>query len=240
MIRKNILITGSAKRIGKVLAYHLAAKGHNLALHYNKSKNDVLQLQQELSAKYENQQFKIFSCNLGDEEECRELLDKVLLQFDHLDVLINNASVFDPGVIQQTSLELYNSQLDVNLKAPFILTRDFALNNGKGIIINFLDTRITTNSSSHAAYSISKVALAHLTKMAALEFGPKIRVNGIAPGATLAPKGADDDYLKKLAARTPMKHPSGLDPILQSIDYIFENQNLTGQILYCDGGEQLL
>jgi NAD(P)-dependent dehydrogenase (short-subunit alcohol dehydrogenase family) len=240
MIRTNTLITGSAKRIGKALAYHLAEKGHNLALHYNKSKGDVLKLQQDLNAKYKDQQFKIFSCNLGDETECRELLDKVLLQFDKLDVLINNASVFDPGVIQQTSLELYNAQLNVNLRAPFILTRDFALNNGKGNIINFLDTRISSNSNSHAAYSISKVALAHLTKMSALEFGPGIRVNGIAPGATLPPEGAGDDYLKNLAAKTPMRYPSGLEPILQSVDYILRNQNLTGQILYCDGGEQLL
>jgi NAD(P)-dependent dehydrogenase (short-subunit alcohol dehydrogenase family) len=167
-------------------------------------------------------------------------MDKVMNHFGKLDVLVNNASVFDPGIIRETDLQLYRQQMDVNLKAPFFLSRDFILNNKKGVIVNFLDTRITGYSNSHAAYSISKVALAHLTKMMALECGPQVRVNGIAPGATLAPEGKGDDYLKNLAQKTPMKVPGGVQPILQSIDYILENDNLTGQILYCDGGEQLL
>jgi NAD(P)-dependent dehydrogenase (short-subunit alcohol dehydrogenase family) len=108
------------------------------------------------------------------------------------------------------------------------------------VIINLLDTRITTYSNSHAAYSLSKVAFAHLTKMSALEFSPKIRVNGIALGATLAPKNEGEDYLNRIAERTPMKVAGGILPVLQSLDYILENQNLTGQILFCDGGEQLL
>lgn len=238
--RQTVLITGAAKRIGKMISLHLAEKGFNIAIHYNQSKKAAIELQNSLQEQFEKQTFKIFQTDLSNTQDCDDLIDKVLSHFENLDFLINSASVFEPGIIRETSIELFQNQMNVNLLAPFILSRNYAMNCKQGIIVNFLDTRITTNSNSHAAYSISKVAFSHLTKMSALEFAPKIRVNGIAPGATLPPENQTDEYLINLAKNTPMKKPGGIVAVLQSLDYIIENKNLTGQILYCDGGEQLL
>ncbi len=240
MTCKTALITGAAKRIGKSIAMHMAKNGFSIAIHYNSSKNDAISLQTDLVNKYPEQKFKIFKSDLNSAQDTDRLIDKVLLHFEKIDVLINNASVFDPGVIQETSVKLFQDQMNVNLLAPFILSRDYAMNSESGLIINLLDTRIASYSNLYAAYSLSKVGLAHLTKMAALEFAPKIRVNGIAPGATLPPVDKGEEYLQRLAEKTPMKISGGIEPILQSLDYILANQNLTGQILYCDGGEQLL
>ena len=237
---QTVLITGAAKRIGRLMSLHLAKSGYDIAIHYNNSKKAAIELQNSLQEKYSDQSFKIFQADLNDTQDCDALIDKVLIHFETLDILINNASVFDPGVIRETSVKLFQNQMSVNLLAPFILSRNYAMNCKQGLIVNFLDTRIKTNSNTHAAYSISKVAFAHLTKMAALEFAPQIRVNGIAPGATLPPEDQDEEYLLNLAKNTPMKVPGGIVPVLQSLDYIIENKNLTGQILYCDGGEQLL
>lgn len=235
-----VLITGAAKRIGQYFANHLAKKGYSIAIHYNSSKKDALKLQSELTSAHPKQRFKIFQCDLSIAEESEKLIDNVLKHFDKIDVLINNASVFDAGVIGETSLELYRSQMNVNLFAPFVLSRDYSMNTKTGLIVNLLDTRISSNFNSHAAYSLSKQSLAYLTKMSALEFAPNIRVNGIAPGATLPPIDQGEGYLQLMAEKTPMKVAGGIKPILQSLDYIIENKNLTGQILYCDGGEQLL
>jgi len=240
MIYKTALITGASKRIGKSIAMHLAKKGFNIAIHYNLSKKDAVDLQTDLHEKYPSRRVKIFQCDLNSVDDADGLIDKVLLQFESIDVLVNNASVFDSGVIRSTSVKLLQNQMNVNFLAPFILCRDYAMNSKHGLIVNFLDTRITKYSNSYAAYSLSKVALAHLTKMAALEFAPNIRVNGIAPGATLPPEDQGEEYLLKIAENTPMKVPGGIEPVLQSLDYILENKNLTGQILFCDGGEQLL
>jgi NAD(P)-dependent dehydrogenase (short-subunit alcohol dehydrogenase family) len=109
----------------------------------------------------------------------------------------------------------------------------------EGTIINFVDTRIVNNKSNFAAYSLSKKALWELTKMTALELGPKIRVNAIAPGLSLPPEEKGEDYLWKLAENITMKRPGGLEPILKSLDYILNNDYLTGQLLFCDGGENL-
>ncbi len=240
MTNRTALITGAAKRIGKFIAMHMAKKGFNIAIHYNSSINDAICLQTDLANRFPNQKFKIFKCDLSCAKDSEGFLDRVLQYFEKIDILVNNASVFDPGVIRETSVELFQDQMNVNFFAPFILSRDYAMNSTKGIIVNLLDTRIANNSNSHAAYSLSKVGLAHLTKMAALEFAPDIRVNGIAPGATLPPEDQGEEYLQRLAEKTPMKISGGIEPILQSLDYILVNQNLTGQILYCDGGEQLL
>ena len=153
--------------------------------------------------------------------------------------MVNNASVFDGSFLKKTSPELFDKQLDVNLKAPFFLMRDFANYCKKGNIINFVDTRITTNKSDFAAYSLSKKGLWEITKMAALEFAPEVRVNAIAPGVTLPPEDKDENYLEKLAQNIPMRKPGGVEPILKSIDYILENDHLTGQLLFADGGEKL-
>ncbi len=238
MERKIALITGSAKRIGNELALHLAKQNWSLALHYNTSQTEVFALRDCLKSMYPKQVFKVFCCNLSDNTE--SLIAEVYKEFGQIDLLINNASVYSSSSIKETSLELFNDQMNVNFKAPFILMRDYANLCKKGVILNFLDTKINKLVSDYAAYSLSKIALSHLTQMGALEFGPAIRVNGIAPGSTLAPPHSNSNYLDDRAALTPMKKTGGMQPILKSLDYILDNDFLTGQILYCDGGEHLV
>jgi len=236
---KTALITGAAKRVGKEIATHLADQGWDIALHYHTSKDDAILFRDELAKFYPDQQFVLFNADLNQSEEVEKLISQVVRKMERLDLLINNASVFEPSLLSQTSTELFDRYMNVNFRAPFILMRDFAQQIKHGVIINFVDTRIVTNQSSFAAYSLSKKGLWEITKMAALEFGPNIRVNAIAPGLILPPEEKGEDYLWKLAENIAMKRPGGLDPILKSLDYILTNEYLTGQLLFCDGGENL-
>nr|WP_321353639.1 SDR family NAD(P)-dependent oxidoreductase [uncultured Draconibacterium sp.] len=238
-MKRTALITGASKRIGRSLTEHLAEKGWNVVVHYNSSVKGANGLVEDLSAKYPDQEFRAVQANLAETDEVVALIPKLAAEKIKVDLLVNNASVFDRGYLKGTSGELLDSQIDVNLKAPFFLIRDFANYFKTGNIINFVDTRITSNASNFTAYSISKKALWELTKMAALEFAPDIRVNAIAPGVTLPPEDEDEDYLEKLAQGIPMKKPGGVEPILKSLDYILENDHLTGQLLFADGGENL-
>lgn len=238
-MRNTALITGSSKRIGNSIAGHLAAKGWNIAVHFNHSENPAAELVRELLLNYPQQKFKMFKANLANINEVNKLLPNVISEMGEINLLVNNASVFDPAYLKETSVELFDAQLNVNLKAPFFLIRDFANQSKKGNIINFVDTRVTSNKSNFAAYSLSKKALWDLTQMAALELAPEIRVNAIAPGVTLPPEDKEEDYLQNLAQNIPMKKPGGLDPILRSVDFILENNHLTGQLLFADGGENL-
>lgn len=238
-MERTALVTGASKRIGKAITVHLASSGWNVIVHYNSSVNEAKKLVDDLATKFPKQKFNSLAADLANSTEVAALIPKVISQFGEFDLLVNNASVFDKGYLHETSLKLFDSQFDINLKAPFFLMRDFASYCKNGIVINFVDTRIASNKSNFAAYSLSKKGLWELTKMAALEFAPNIRVNAIAPGATLAPEHEDESYLQKLAQNIPMKQPGGLVPILKTIDYILENTFLTGQLLFADGGESL-
>lgn len=236
---KTALITGAAKRVGKAMALHLAAQGWNIAIHYNTSEADAKLLLKQLKSSFPNQQFELFSADLSNAPEVETLVSRVADAMQNIDLLINNASVFDRADFAGTDTKFLDRQMNVNFRAPFILTREFVRLAKNGLIINFADTRITNNKSNFAAYSLSKKSLWEMTKMAALEFGPNIRVNAIAPGLTLPSEEKDEDYLWKLAGNIAMKRPGGLDPILKSLDYIVSNDYLTGQLLFCDGGENL-
>ena len=238
-MKQTALITGASKRIGKVLAEHLADKGWNVVIYYNSSEKPARDLVAELSTKYPQQKFASFQANLTEICEVEKVIPNVITAFGNVNLLINNASVFDGSHIKDTSVELFDSQFNVNFKAPFFLIRDFANFCKIGNIINFVDTRVTSNKSNFAAYSLSKKALWELTKMAALELAPDIRVNAIAPGVTLSPENEDENYLLNLAKNIPMKKPGGLEPIIKSLDFILENNHLTGQLIFADGGENL-
>lgn len=236
---KTALITGAAKRVGKAMALHLATLGWNVAIHYNSSDELAIKLLREITNKFPGQQFGIFKADLNLSGEVEWLIPNVIRKMGNIDLLINNASVFEASRLKKTTTEFLDQQMNVNFRAPFILMRDFATHFKSGVIINFTDTRIVNNQSNFAAYSISKKALWELTKMAALEFGPDVRVNAIAPGLTLPPEEKGDDYLMKLAEKIAMKRPGGLEPVLKSLDFILNNDYLTGQLLFCDGGENL-
>jgi pteridine reductase len=238
-MNQTALITGGAKRVGRAITEHLADKGWNVIIHYNRSAEDAITLVQDLSTKYPKQLFSSVTANLANSHEVVSLIPNIVGKRGPFDLLVNNASVFDKAYFKATSEELFDKQIDVNFKSPFILMRDFAKACKKGNIINFVDTRITTSKSDYSAYTLSKKALWEATKMAALEFAPKIRVNAIAPGVTLAPEGEGEEYLQKLAQNIPMKKPGGIPPILNSVDYILGNDHLTGQLLFADGGENL-
>ncbi len=195
MMNNTVLITGGSKRIGRAVTEHLARKGWNVIIHYNHSAEAAIALVQDLIAEYPKQLFSSVTANLANSHEVLSLIPEIVEKRGPFDLLVNNASVFDKGKFMETSEELFDSQMNVNLKAPFFLMRDFAKYCKKGNIINFVDTRITNNKSEYAAYSLSKKALWESTKMAALELAPEIRVNAIAPGVTLAPADEGEDYL---------------------------------------------
>lgn len=238
-MKQTALITGSARRIGKGIALHLAFRGWNLALHYNTSNRTAERLQEELQREYPEQEFVLFQSDLQNPFAVEQLIGGVIDVFGELSLLINNAAIFEASTIRESHFDLLDRLMMVNYRAPFLLIRDFARKVGAGSIVNMVDTRITNSQSDHAAYSLSKKALWELTKMAALEFAPDIRVNAIAPGVTLPPEDKDESYLWNLARKIPMKKPGGIEPILKSLDYILDNDHLTGQLLFCDGGQNL-
>jgi len=232
------LVTGAARRIGREIALYLAKSGYRVAIHYRNSKQEARTLKNQIAAM--GGKAGLFFCDLAKPRQAEKLIAKVCQKFPDLNLLVNNASEFKPSQWKSLNLEQLKSDLNTNLLAPIILTRDFARACSSGHVINIVETHITQSQSRHAAYLLSKKSLAEFTKMAAVEFSPKLRVNAIAPGLILAPIKKPKSYLQRLSKNVPLKKTGNTQNITQSIAFLLNNDYVNGQILFNDGGEHLL
>ena len=239
-MRKTVLITGAAKRLGAALSRSLADQGWEVVLHYNSSRDDAYALSQELKVKYPDRIFPVLQCDLSNADADISLFERLPEGIKELDALINNASTFNTGTIEDTSPGLLRKEMQINFEAPFYLLQSFKNSFERGCIINILDTKISTNEASHAAYLLAKKNLAALTSMAALSFAPDFRVNAVAPGPVLSPPRKNDDYLMGIAEKTPLKKKVELSDLASSVSFLLNTSSVTGQILFCDSGLHLL
>jgi len=231
-------VTGAAKRIGAHVALHLAKAGYAVALHYHRSKSEAMATAQAIYKT--GVRCELFCCDLSNESQTLKLLPEVHKAFPNLNVLINSASIFIPDQFGAADLSLFKTHWDINFKAPYILTSEFARLVKKGQVINFVDANVVKYKTQYADYLMTKKALLEFTKMAAVQWGPAIRVNGISPGMILAPVNNQPDDRVKRAKKIPLQRVGSPAHILQSVQFLLENDYLTGQIIANDGGESLV
>ena len=232
---KAALITGGGNRIGKAIGLFLAGKGYQIAIHYQKSDPKALIKEIEKSGGVAVP----FQADLNNESEVEKIIPAVIKCFPQLEVLVNNASIFEPGDFKDIDILQLNRNFNINFKAPFILSRDFFNRLKSGNIINMVDAKITHQQHNYNTYLLSKKILMAYTEMAAVEFGPQMRINAIAPGAILPPPGKDETYLMERVGESVLKKTGSKEDILQAVDFLIKNTFVTGQCLYIDGGTHL-
>ena len=225
---KTALITGASKRIGREISLALAQEGVSVAIHYRAELIDLGVNAWAIGADFEKA------------KEYNPLISRTLKLTGKLDILINNASLFLPDTLQQMNYEELIKHIQVNAWVPFVLSRQFAKVTLKGKIINLLDTRIKGYDQQHVAYILSKRMLSTLTKFTALEFAPKITVNGIAPALILPPKGKNKRYLDRMVHTAPLKRHGDPRDVAEAVIYLLKSDYVTGQLINVDGGLNLM
>lgn len=236
---KNVLITGAARRVGRSLALAVARAGANVVVHYGRSDQEAQRLCAEIESL--GRKAYLLSADLADPNQVKDLLPRAL-EFGPLDCLVNNASVFTPLTWENTRLADWERTLQINLTAPFLLSQAFALTlpaGAKGRIVNLLDWRALRPGPDHFAYTISKAALAALTRSMAAALAPRVTVNGLALGAILKPSdGAASEGILDLV---PARRWASLDEVNQALLFFLEGpEYVTGEIIHVDGGRHLL
>jgi NAD(P)-dependent dehydrogenase (short-subunit alcohol dehydrogenase family) len=235
--RPAALVTGGAVRLGKAIALALARAGYDIALHYNSSQGPADETASEI--RQEGAACLTFQLNLRHAAEFDEFMGRIVTAFPQLAVLVNSASAYSQATIADSSPDLFDQQLEVNLRAPFFLTQAFATRVQSGNIINIIDNKIGFNQYQYAAYLLSKKALVELTKMSALEFAPGIRVNGVAPGVVLPASERSQSYIDWRIQGIPLQQQGKPEHITAAILSLLDNPFITGQVLVVDGGESL-
>ncbi|WP_334059312.1 pteridine reductase [Alteromonas sp. S005] len=235
------LITGAAKRIGAAMACKLHNEGYRIIIHYGHSKDDAFALAEKLNS-VRADSATCLQANLCNSEEVNALAQKTLDVWGQLDVLVNNASSFYPTPVGDISEDDWDSLVGSNVKGPLFLSQALApaLEANKGCIINMVDMHIDRPLPNHSVYLIAKTGLASLTQSLAIDLAPRVRVNGIAPGAILWPEREMDDAEKdKLLSSIPLGELGTPEDIANTLLFLVSAPYITGQIIYVDGGRGL-
>lgn len=236
------LITGGAKRVGAVIARTLHAAGYDLALHCRHSLAEADALSTELSTQREGSVL-VLQADLVDLQALPKLLDTTLARYGRLDALINNASAFYPTPLETASLTQWNDLFASNAQAPFFLAQAAlpALRHTGGAIINMVDIYAERALANHPVYVMAKAALVAMTRSLALDLGPDVRVNGVAPGAVMWPSdGKPYADQEAMLMRTPLKRAGTPEDVASAVLWLLRDAPfVTGQIIRIDGGRTL-
>ena len=240
--RPVVLVTGAARRVGAVIARVLHGAGFDLALHCHRSRRELDALIEGFESVRPSSTLPL-QADLADFERLPYLVDATVERFGRLDGLVNNASVFYPGALGEVDQAQWDELFATNARAPFFLAQAAAprLRERAGAIVNLLDIYAERPLPGYAVYCMAKAAQTAMTRALALELGPEIRVNGVAPGAVLWPE--DDDSTarqEKIVARTPLKRAGTPEDVASAVLWLLRDATfVTGQVIAVDGGRSI-
>jgi NAD(P)-dependent dehydrogenase (short-subunit alcohol dehydrogenase family) len=242
---RTVLVTGSARRLGREIALALAAGGWQVAVHYRGSVADaqatVDDCRRVAPARAE---FDCFPADLADEAQVRALLPRVVGRFGQVDAVVNNASLFEHDSVRSFGQEMLFAHLKTNTVAPVLLAQ--ALHEhvceraGNGVVVNLLDQKLWNPNPDFLSYTLSKAALEAANTALAMALAPQLRVVGVAPGLTLTSHLLSDEKFEELHRLSPLGRSSTPQDVAAAVKFALENNSITGTTLLVDGGQHLM
>lgn len=242
-MNKVAIITGASSKIGSSIAEKLAKCKCDLVLNYNTSLEKTKKLREELINKY-NIDVLLIKADLREEKEIKNIIDCAINKYGRIDILINNAAIEHDNTFENKTKEEFMDVLNVNLIAPFLLSKyasKYMIKNKYGKIINIASTNgIDTYYPSSLDYDASKAGLISLTHNLAIELAPYITVNAIAPGWTNTDmnKNLSEEQKKKINERILLKRFANPDEIANVVAFLAspEASYINNEVIRVDGG----
>jgi NAD(P)-dependent dehydrogenase (short-subunit alcohol dehydrogenase family) len=240
------LVTGGARRIGRVIALELARAGHDVALHCHHSQAEAQATAAELRAL--GARAEVFAADLGDDAQCLALLPRVVAAMGAVDAVVNNASLFEYDDAASASAARMAQHWQANTMAPVRLAQALAAHlegrasageNPQGCVVNLLDQKLWNPNPDYFSYTLSKAALREATVLLAQALAPRVRVVGVAPGVTLVSGPMTDAEYAQAHRMTPLQRSSTPDDIARAVRFLMESPAITGTTLLVDGGQHL-
>ncbi|VVT17872.1 SDR family oxidoreductase [Hoeflea sp. EC-HK425] len=235
-----VLVTGAARRIGKAIALDLATHGYGIAVHANSSGEEAEAVASTI--RDAGGSAEVFLADLTDMKAVGALHGQVSERMGVPDVIVNNASVFEADDVRAFDEGLFDRHFAVHVKAPAVLAHTMAENlprDGEGLIVNIIDQRVWKLTPRFFSYTLSKSALWTATQTMAQALAPRIRVNAIGPGPTLANERQKDSDFARQEAAVPLQRGPELAEFGATIRYLHAARSVTGQMIALDGGQHL-
>jgi pteridine reductase len=233
---KTILVTGAARRVGRLLALACGHAGADVIIHHGHSLEEALEVQKEIASL--GRRAWILPADLSNVDEVYRLIPQANA-LAPLYALVNSAAIFEKISLQDTTLEDWERHLSINLTAPFLLSQTFAKQTSHGRIVNIVDWRALRPGADHFPYTVSKAALAAMTKSLAVALAPNITVNALALGAVLPPSDGSS-VSEKIIEQVPAKRWSEAHEVQDALIFLLSGPAyVTGEIIHVDGGRHL-
>jgi NAD(P)-dependent dehydrogenase (short-subunit alcohol dehydrogenase family) len=231
------LVTGGAHRLGRAIAIGLAQKGYAILLHYFHSDDKA----QRTAAELKSLGVDVFvkQADLTDESALASLFSEADSISYPLRVLVNSAAVMSRGSVQTLMPAEWDRIIALNLRAPFRCSQEAAQRMETGLIVNITDVGAQKAWSGFPAYTVSKAGLESLTRILARSLAPRIRVNAIAPGFVFPSKEIPEEEWQRLIRRVPLGRPAHPEEVASAIEFLLDNEYITGQTIVLDGGYSL-
>ena len=239
---RTVLVTGSAKRLGREIALALASAGWQVAVHYRGSEDEAMQTvadceQLGVSA-------AAFDADLADEAAVRTLLPRVVAHFGQVDAVVNSAALFEHDSAETFGYAALERHLRTTTGAPILLAQALHAHvlerAGDGVVVNLLDQKLWNQNPDFLSYTLSKAALEAANTMLALALAPDVRVVGVAPGLTLTSEYLSPEKFEALHKLSPLGRSSTPENVAGAVKFALENSSITGTTLLVDGGQHLL
>lgn len=238
--QKAVLVTGAGRRLGRAIALDLAAHGWKVGVHYLSSRDDADDVVREIADA--GGAASAIQADLADLDDTKSLVQRAGDVVGPLTCLINNASLFEMDTVETVTPESWHAHLDINLRAPAMLTQDFAAQlpaGAGGNVINILDQRVWRLTPYFLSYTAAKSGLWALTRTTAMGLAPRIRVNAIGPGPTLPSSRQSDEQFEAQCRSTPLGRGASPAEICAAVRFILAMPSMTGQMIALDGGQHL-
>lgn len=242
---KVALVTGGAHRVGKAIAIALAEAGADLAIHYGRAADEAERTVAELAAL--GVRARAYGADLADPAAIADLFARLAEDFGRLDVLVNSAAAFPYRRLESMTADEWDRTQAINLRAPFLCTQAAAKlmraapREAPGLVVNIADLSGVKVWPGYAAHGVSKAGLLQLTRVAALELAPAVRVNALVLGPIMPVRGrGEDEAWQRLIATLPLQRPGGGAEVGRAVRYLAESDFVTGATVAVDGGESLL
>jgi len=245
------LVTGAGKRLGREMALFLASRGLNVAVHYFGSAEEAAATVNDIRGL--GVRAEALQADLTNEDDVQGLVAQAGKILDGpLTVLVNSASIFEYDSIESATRDSWDRHIESNLRAPFVLTQDFAAQapdaeiegewqepTARALVVNMLDQRVRKLTPHFMSYTIAKMGLWAFTQTAAQALAPKVRVNAIGPGPTMQGVRQSDAHFEGQRRSTIMKRGSNPSDVTHALGYFLDAPSVTGQLICTDGGQHL-
>ncbi len=245
---RTVLVTGSARRLGRDIALALAAAGWHVAVHYRASAAEAAQTVADcLALAPPRGRAESFQADLADEAQARGLVPQVVQRFGSLDAVVNNASLFEHDSAASFGYEALLAHMRTNAGAPVVLAQALhehvatrPAEDVDAVVVNMLDQKLWNMNPDFLSYTLSKAALDAATTALAMALAPQLRVVGVAPGLTITSHLLAPEKFEALHRLSPLGRSSTVQDVVAAVKFALDNSSITGTTLLVDGGQHLM